>query len=186
LEIVAFWKGFRGLASHGGTIGILVALYLYSRRHPGQPYLWILDKIAAPTALGGFFIRMGNFMNSEILGLPSDAPWAMVFPQVDTVPRHPAQLYEALSYLLIFFLILFLYRKKGPKLPRGVLTGVFFTTVFGARFFIEFVKERHAAFEVGLPLSMGQILSIPIVLLGLGVFYWALKKGSVPGEGTRG
>ena len=128
LEIIAFWKGFRGLASHGGAAGILVSLYIFSRRHQDQPYLWLLDRVAAPTALGGFFIRMGNLMNSEILGLPSDAPWAMVFTRIDAVPRHPAQLYEALSYLLIFFLLFGLYRRKGPKLTawdphRGVHGG---------------------------------------------------------------
>jgi len=180
LEIIAFWRGFRGLASHGGTLGILVSLYIYCRRHPDQPYLWLLDRIAAPTALGGFFIRMGNLMNSEILGLPSDVPWAMAFVRVDPVPRHPAQLYEALSYLAIFFLLLGLYRRKGPALARGVLTGIFFATVFGARFLIEFVKERHAPFEAGLPLSMGQILSIPVVLLGLGILVWSLRRGSAP------
>jgi len=183
LEIVAFWRGFRGLASHGGTLGILVSLYIYSRRHPGQPYLWLLDRIAAPTALGGFFIRMGNLMNSEILGRPSDAPWAMVFVRVDPIPRHTAQLYEALSYLAIFFLLLWLYRRKGPALPRGLLTGTFFATVFGARFCIEFVKERHAAFEAGLPLSMGQILSIPMVLLGLGILFTSLRRGFQPDAG---
>jgi len=182
LEIVAFWKGFRGLASHGGAAGILVSLYIFSRRHPNQPYLWLVDRVVGPTALGGFFIRMGNLMNSEILGLPTDGPWAMTFVRVDSIPRHPAQLYEALSYLLIFFLLLVLYRRKGTKLPSGFLTGVFLVTVFGARFFIEFVKERHAAFEVGLPLSMGQILSLPTVALGLGLILWACKKG----EGAEG
>lgn len=176
LEIVAFWKGFRGLASHGGAVGILVALYFFSRRHPDQPYLWLVDRVVGPTALGGFFIRMGNLMNSEILGLPTDGPWGVVFARVDLVPRHPAQVYEALSYLAVFFLLLYLYRKFGRKLPAGLLTGLFLATVFGARFFIEFVKERHAAFEAGLPLSMGQILSIPVVLAGLALMVWALRK----------
>jgi phosphatidylglycerol:prolipoprotein diacylglycerol transferase len=176
LEIIAFWKGFRGLASHGGALGIMVSLFIYSRRHPDQPYLWLLDRVAGPTALGGFFIRMGNFMNSEILGLPSDAPWAIVFSRVDNIPRHPAQLYEALSYLAIFFLMTFVYRRKGPNIPHGLLTGTFFATVFGARFLIEFVKERHSAFEAGLPLSMGQLLSVPMVLLGLALAFHALRK----------
>jgi len=183
LEIVAFWKGFRGLASHGGAIGILAFLYIFSRRHPTQPYLWLVDRVVVPTALGGFFIRMGNLMNSEILGLPTDVSWAMIFVRVDAVPRHPAQLYEAISYLLIFFLLFFLYRRKGPKLPSGFLTGTFLVTVFGARFLIEFMKERHAAFEAGLPLSMGQILSIPVVAVGLGLIFWSLKKGE--GSGGR-
>jgi len=185
LEIIAFWKGFRGLASHGGTVGILVSLYIFCRRHPDQPYLWLLDRIAAPTALGGFFIRMGNLMNSEILGLPSDVPWAFVFTRVDALPRHPAQLYEALSYLLIFLFIHLLYLRRGPKLPSGILTGIFFSSVFGARFLIEFVKERHAAFEAGLPLSMGQILSIPVVAVGLGLIVWSLQRKGAAGEEGR-
>lgn len=186
LEIIAFWKGFRGLASHGGAIGILVSLYIFCRRHPDQPYLWLLDRVVGPTALGGFFIRMGNFMNSEILGLPTDAPWGVVFTRVDSVPRHPAQVYEALSYLLIFFLLLFLYRRKGSTLPSGFLTGVFLATVFGARFFIEFVKERHAAFEAGLPLSMGQLLSIPVVMVGIGLIIWSLAHRAGPRRGAPG
>jgi prolipoprotein diacylglyceryl transferase len=177
LEIIAFWKGFQGLASHGGAIGILVFLYVFSRRHPDQPYVWLLDRIASATALGGFFIRMGNLMNSEILGVPSDVPWAFVFERVDNLPRHPAQLYEALSYLLIFFVLHTLYLRRGTKLPTGVLTGLFFTLIFGVRFFIEFVKERHVPFEMALPLSMGQILSVPAVLLGSLVVWWAYQRG---------
>lgn len=184
LEIIAFWKGFRGLASHGGAVGILVSLYIFSRRHPGHPYLWLVDRVVGPTALGGFFIRMGNLMNSEILGLPSDVPWAMVFVGVDAVPRHPAQLYEAISYLLIFFLLLYIYRRKGSGLPHGLLTGAFLLTVFGARFFIEFVKERHAAFEAGLPLSMGQILSVPIVIAGFVLILWAQRSNRQAGGGA--
>ena len=182
LEVVAFWKGFRGLASHGGVVGVLLSLYIFSRRHPDQPYLWLADRVAGPAALGGFFIRMGNLMNSEILGLPTDVPWAMAFVRVDSVPRHPAQVYEALSYLLIFFLLFFFYRWRELKSRSGFLSGAFLLTVFGARFFIEFVKERHVAFEVGLPLSMGQILSLPIVALGLALILWALNKG----KGTEG
>jgi prolipoprotein diacylglyceryl transferase len=185
LEIIAFWKGFRGLASHGGAAGILLALYMFSRRHPNQPYLWLVDKVVGPTALGGFFIRMGNFMNSEILGVPTEGPGGVIFTRVDSIPRHPAQLYEAISYLLIFFFLHGLYRKKGPDLPRGLLTGLFLALVFGARFVIEFVKERHAAFEAGLPLSMGQILSIPVVLAGVSLVLWALR-GTQDGKETNG
>jgi prolipoprotein diacylglyceryl transferase len=176
LEIVAFWKGFQGLASHGGAIGILVFLFFFSRRHPDQPYLWLLDRIAGPTALGGFFIRMGNLMNSEILGVPSDRPWAVVFERVDSVPRHPAQLYEAISYFVIFVVLHYLYCRKRETLPNGVLTGLFFAMIFGARFLIEFVKERHVPFEAGLPLSMGQILSVPAVVLGSLVVVWAYRR----------
>lgn len=181
LEIIAFWKGFRGLASHGGALGILLALYLFARRRPDQPYLWLLDRVAAPTALGGMFIRLGNFMNSEILGLPTAAPWAVVFLRVDDLPRHPAQLYEAFSYGLVFLLLLGLYRSRGPSLPQGLLSGLFFTLVFSARFLIEFVKERHVPFEAALPLSMGQILSLPMILGGLLLVFRSLRHLSHEG-----
>lgn len=175
LEIIAFWKGFRGLASHGGALGILLALYLFARKRPNQPYLWLLDRVAAPTALGGMFIRLGNFMNSEILGLPADVPWAVVFRRVDDLPRHPAQLYEAFSYGVVFLVLLALYRRKGSSLPRGLLTGLFFALVFSARFLIEFVKERHVPFEAALPLSLGQILSLPMILGGVFLILWSLR-----------
>lgn len=176
IEIFAFWKGVRGLASHGGALGILISLFIYAKRHPDQPYLWLLDRVVVPTALGGMFIRLGNLMNSEILGLPSDAPWAMVFLRVDTVPRHPAQLYEALAYLVIFLLLLTLYRRRGGEVPHGRLIGAFLTLVFAARFLIEIVKERHVPFEATLPLSMGQILSIPMVALGAGLWWWSTRN----------
>jgi phosphatidylglycerol:prolipoprotein diacylglycerol transferase len=178
IEIIAVWKGLRGLASHGGAVGIFVALFLYVRNRPDQPNLWLLDRVAIATPLGGMFIRLGNLMNSEILGLPSDAPWAMVFTRVDGIPRHPAQLYEAIAYLFIFILLLILYRRRGASIPHGTLTGIFLTLVFSARFLIEFVKERHVPFEAGLPLSMGQILSIPMVILGVSLFWWAQKRGA--------
>ena len=178
IEIIAVWKGLRGLASHGGTVGIFLALFLYVRKRPDQPYLWLLDRVAIATALGAMFIRLGNLMNSEILGLPSDVPWAMVFTRVDALPRHPAQLYEAIAYLFIFILLLSLYKRRGASIPHGTLIGIFLTLVFSARFFIEFVKERHVPFEAGLPLSMGQILSIPMVVAGLSLFFWARKRGA--------
>lgn len=180
IEIIAFWKGVRGLASHGGVIGILISLFIYTKRHPDQPYLWLLDKVAVPTALGGMFIRLGNLMNSEILGVPTDAPWAMVFLRIDTLPRHPAQLYEALAYLLIFLFLLTWYRKQGADIPHGKLIGAFFALVFTARFLIEFVKERHVPFEAGLPLSMGQILSIPVVAAGIGLIWWSGRTQAPP------
>jgi prolipoprotein diacylglyceryl transferase len=173
IEIIAVWKGLRGLASHGGALGIMVSLYLYCRKRPDQPYLWVLDRVAVPTALGGMFIRLGNLMNSEILGLPTDRPWAFSFLRVDGIPRHPAQLYEATAYLVIFIILLTWYRKRGASIPHGSLIGTFFALVFSARFLIEFVKERHAPFEAHLPLDMGQILSIPMVILGIALIWWS-------------
>ena len=185
IEIIAFWKGVRGLASHGGALGILVSLFIFAKRHPGHPYLWIMDRVVVPTALGGMFIRLGNLMNSEILGLPSDAPWAMVFVRWDAVARHPAQLYEAMAYAVIFIILLALYRKREGVVPEGRLLGAFLTLVFTARFLIEFVKERHVPFEVGLPLSMGQILSIPLVALGLGLLWWSMRGAQQGGKNKR-
>ena len=111
LKILMIWEG--GLASHGGAIGILLALFLYSRKRPEQPYLWILDRIVIAVALAGLFIRVGNFFNSEILGIPTDLPWAIVFDRIDSVPRHPAQLYEAIAYGSIFVGLYRLYGKLG-------------------------------------------------------------------------
>jgi prolipoprotein diacylglyceryl transferase len=182
IEIIAVWKGVRGLASHGGALGILLSLFIYTRRHPDQPYLWLMDRVVVPTALGGMFIRLGNLMNSEILGVPSDGPWAMVFLRVDTLPRHPAQLYEALAYLLIFLVLFTYYRKRGTDIPHGRLLGAFLVLIFTARFFIEFVKERHVPFEAGLPLSMGQFLSIPMVALGVGLLWWSGRTKTSPQE----
>ncbi len=175
LEILEVWKG--GLASHGGAIGVMVALYLYSRHHPDQPFIWLLDRVVVPTALGGVLIRLGNLFNSEILGDPTRVPWAFVFLRVDDKPRHPAQLYEAIAYLIIFVFLFLLYRRLKARTPSGLLLGCFFATVFTARFLIEFVKERQATYEQNLPLSVGQFLSIPFVLAGLILIWRALERG---------
>ena len=174
LEILFVWQG--GLASHGGAIGILVGLYLYTRNRPDQPYLWLLDRIAIPTALAGSFIRLGNLFNSEILGTPSDKPWAFVFERYDMQPRHPVQLYESLAYLLTFVILSALYRRLGESAPRGFYLGVFLILVFSARFALEFFKERQADYATAFPLSVGQLLSIPAVLAGLALLLRMNKK----------
>ena len=179
LEILMFWQG--GLASHGGLVGIVLALYLYSRTRPDQRYGWLVDRIVMPSALGGFFIRLGNLFNSEILGTPTDVPWAFVFARVDAVPRHPAQLYESIAYALIFAVLLSVYRKRGARTPRGLLTGLFLALVFGVRFLIEFVKVRQAAFGEALPLSMGQLLSVPLILIGMALIMRAWSRGELEG-----
>lgn len=181
LQILKVWEG--GLASHGGAIGILVALYFYVRRRSNQPYLWLLDRIAVPTALGGMFIRLGNLFNSEIIGVPAEVPWAFVFARVDMVPRHPAQLYEALAYSLIFLILLRTYGRRGAETPRGLLLGLFLVLVFTARFFIEFVKAEQAAYDVGV-LSVGQCLSIPFIAAGAALLVRAWRQraeGRAPG-----
>lgn len=168
IEIFLIHRG--GLASHGGLIGVLLALWIYCQRRDDQPFLWLLDRLAAPVALTGSLIRLGNFMNSEILGVPSDLPWAVVFERVDRVARHPVQLYESICYALIFLLLWRLYQRWGADTPRGLLTGLFFTLVFGVRIVLEVVKMEQAHFDLALPLSMGQLLSIPA--LAFGVWLW--------------
>lgn len=172
-KILAVWEG--GLASHGAAIGILLALWYYVRKRPKFTMLWVLDRVVIVVALAGFFIRLGNFFNSEILGRAAEVPWAVVFSRIDEIPRHPAQLYEAFSYLFIFVFLYFSYRKAEGNVAPGSFFGWFLVLVFGARFVIEFYKEVQSPFEAGLPLDMGQLLSIPFVLAGV-YFLWKSKK----------
>jgi prolipoprotein diacylglyceryl transferase len=167
IKIFMVWEG--GLASHGAAIGILISLWLYAKKRPDQPFLWLVDRVVITVALAGFFIRMGNLFNSEIIGKPTDGSWGILFPRIDNpvIPRHPTQIYEALAYLLIFLILFYIYKKKTALTPRGLLLGLFLVLVFGARFFIEFFKENQVTFEQGMTLNMGQILSIPAVLVGM-------------------
>jgi prolipoprotein diacylglyceryl transferase len=164
-KILAVWEG--GLASHGAVAGILLGVWLYSRRATRQSFLWVCDRIGMTVPFSGCLIRLGNFFNSEILGRPAEVPWAVVFARVDSLPRHPVQLYESLSYLLIFLFQFRCYWKRGDAGPDGYLFGRFFALVFGARFFLEFFKEGQADFEAGWTLTLGQWLSLPAVLLGV-------------------
>jgi phosphatidylglycerol---prolipoprotein diacylglyceryl transferase len=166
------WTGYQGLASHGGAIGILIALALYCKKYK-QDFLRVMDKIVIAVALAAFFIRIGNLFNSEIIGRPTDVSWAFVFEKIDLLPRHPSQLYEAIAYLLIFFILRSLYRSKGVHLKKGFLFGLFLVLVFSTRFLIEFTKENQEAFERALPVNMGQILSLPFIIIG---FYFILRK----------
>jgi len=178
LKILMVWEG--GLASHGGAIGILTALYIYSNKRPEQPYLWILDRMVIAIALAGLFIRLGNFFNSEILGIPSNVPWAIIFDRIDSAPRHPAQLYESIAYGLIFVGLYRIYVKLGEKTPKGFLLGLFLVSVFGFRICIEFVKEKQATYSAELSLSVGQLLSIPLVIAGFVLLARTLKYGLDP------
>ncbi|MCD6331788.1 MAG: prolipoprotein diacylglyceryl transferase [Bacteroidales bacterium] len=177
-EIWKIWHG--GLASHGGAIGITLVLWLWSRKYSKRSILWILDRVVVPTALGGAFIRTGNLMNSEIIGAPSHLPWAFTFVQVDQIPRHPSQVYEALAYLIIFGILMYLYWKTDLKDRPGRLFGWFMLLVFGFRFFVEFVKANQVAFESHMILNMGQWLSIPMVLVGLFFILWKPRQKKVP------
>lgn len=168
--------GYRGLASHGGTIGVLIALYLYSRRYK-MNYFEVLDKVAIVAPLTGAFIRFGNFVNSEIIGkATTTSPFAVVFRRVDTLPRHPSQLYEALSYLLVFIVLWFLYKRTKGKTGNGFYMGIAVALIFSARFLIEFTKENQVGFENDLILNMGQLLSIPFVILGIVIAVWKRKR----------
>ncbi len=164
LKFFAIWEG--GLASHGGLLGILIALYLYQRK-VNESYIWFLDRVSIVSALGASFIRTGNFFNSEIVGNVTTLPWAVIFQRVDLLPRHPVQLYEAISYLCVFILLLMMYLKRDKKSREGVFFATFLVTVFTARFFLEFIKTKQAAYDNILGLSTGQLLSIPFVLAGL-------------------
>lgn len=165
IRILKIWEG--GLASHGGTIGVFLALVLFNKKHPQISLSWLLDRISIPVALVAVFIRLGNFFNSEIIGKPSSLPWAVVFQKIDSIPRHPAQLYEAGIYLLSFAALQTLYRIEYFRVKKGFLFGIFLILIFGSRILIEFLKENQVEFERNLPLDMGQLLSIPVVLVGI-------------------
>lgn len=164
--------GYQGLASHGGTIGLFLGLLAYSRKYK-VPFLWVLDNIAITTPIAAAFIRLGNFMNSEILGRATDSPLGIIFAQVDNVPRHPAQLYEAIAYLLFFVVGWILYRKSPKKVGSGFFFGYCLATIFTFRFFVEFIKEVQVDFEQGMTLDMGQWLSIPFMIIGI---YYIIKS----------
>lgn len=188
------FTGFSGLASHGGTIGIIIALFWYKTKKSTRSYLWILDKVAVPTALACFFIRMANFMNSEIVGNYTGTDYGIVFanrivgrnPETgvlisETLPRHPAQLYEAGFYILIFALLWLMYWKGKAYLKEGLLLGTFLATLFSSRFFVESFKVSQGGIEsliLDNQFSTGQLLSIPFVLVGLFFIVRALKKGA--------
>lgn len=170
LEILYVWKG--GLASHGGTVGVLFTTWLYKRKHPDQSYIWLADRLAIGTAFTAACIRIGNFFNSEILGKPSDLPWAIIFynNNGEMIPRHPAMLYEAFAYLALFAVLMLMYFVFNSTRVKGRLLGTMLVWIFTARFFIEFVKENQVPFEAGMPLNMGQLLSIPFIIIGVLLF----------------
>lgn len=174
-EILKIWHG--GLASHGAAIGIILALWIYSKYVSKRSVLWILDRVVVPVALAGCFIRFGNLMNSEIVGTQSSVAWAFKFVRASidnpSIPRHPAQLYESICYLGSFGVLMYMYWKTDAKARTGMLFGSFLVMIFTARFFIEFIKENQEAFEEGMALNMGQLLSIPFVILGA---YFVVKN----------
>ena len=169
------FSGFQGLASHGGTLGLIIALIIYAKKTK-ESIIKTIDLLAIVAGLGACFIRLANLMNSEIIGIPTNVPWAFIFVHVDNLPRHPAQLYEAISYLLIFGLMLYLYKTRRENLKNGFFFGLVITLIFVARFFIEFVKENQVGFEDGMTFNMGQILSLPYLAVGIGFIIYGLIK----------
>lgn len=162
------WKltGYEGLASHGGTIGLIIALILYTRST--KISIWrTLDNIAIATPVTACFIRLGNLMNSEIIGRVTDVPWAFIFTRVDMSPRHPGQLYEAIAYAVFFFIGWALYKKHSEKVGTGFFFGLCLTLIFTFRFFVEFTKEIQESFEASMAFNMGQLLSIPFIIIGI-------------------
>lgn len=176
------WKftGYEGLASHGGTLGLMIALYLYYRRT--HMNLWhVLDDIAIATPITACFIRLGNLMNSEIIGTPTNVPWAFIFERVDMTPRHPGQLYEAIAYFVFFFVMLHFYKRTAKKVGTGFYFGLCLTLIFTFRFFIEYTKDIQVDFESGMIFNMGQLLSIPFIILGIACMRggkWMKKLGA--------
>ncbi len=172
------WKftGYEGLASHGGTLGLMIALWLYCRKTKLH-YMDVVDMIAVATPITACFIRLANLMNSEIIGNPTDVPWAFVFERVDMLPRHPGQLYEAIAYLILFFIMIYLYKNYSKKLHRGFFFGLCLAYIFTFRFFIEFVKQNQEAFEDNMMFNMGQWLSVPFIIIGFYfMFFYDRKK----------
>lgn len=175
LEILFVWKG--GLASHGGVAGIVIAMILYTRRNPQVKLMWLLDRLSICTAFAAGCIRLGNFMNSEIIGERTTAPWGIIFARVDKAfPRHPAQLYESAIYFLTFGFLYVLFQRTKVRECPGTTVGLLLTIIFTARFFIEFIKENQVSWENQLALNMGQILSIPTVLAGLFLVFYGIRQ----------
>ena len=186
-KIFAVWEG--GLASHGGTIGIIIAVWIYSKRVTKKSILWTLDRLAVPTGLAAALIRLGNLMNSEIFGKPTDQPWGFIFPRASefagyavkglTIPAcHPTQIYEALAYLVVFAVCMYLYwRKDAARRYSGLILGYFLLGVFGFRYFIESIKNVQESWEINMVqhygLNMGQLLSIPFAVAGVALIIYA-------------
>lgn len=162
------WKfvGYEGLASHGGTLGLMFALWLYCRNMK-MPLWTVLDNIAIATPIVACCIRLGNLMNSEIIGRPTDVPWAFIFQRVDDLPRHPGQLYEAIAYFLMMFVGWYFYRSGKKEVGKGFFFGLCLTMIFTFRFFIEYTKDIQETFEQGMLFNMGQLLSVPLIALGI-------------------
>jgi prolipoprotein diacylglyceryl transferase len=180
------FTGFQGLASHGAAIGILVGLWLYQRKY-GLNLWWFLDRLVVVVALGGAFVRLGNLFNSEIYGVETSLPWGFVFERNgETVPKHPTQLYESLSYFLIFGVSIWYYIRKKGQFKTGTIFGWWLVALFGVRLLIEFVKNDQVDFEAGMVLNMGQLLSLPFIIGGFTIAWLAYKEKLPQGPFPKG
>lgn len=180
------YTGFQGLASHGAAIGILVGLWLYQRKY-GLNLWWFLDRLVVVVALGGAFVRLGNLFNSEIYGVETSLPWGFVFERNgETVPKHPTQLYESLSYFLIFGVSIWYYIRKKGQFKTGTIFGWWLVALFGVRLLIEFVKNDQVDFEAGMALNMGQLLSLPFIIGGFTIAWLAYKEKLPQGPFPKG
>lgn len=185
-EIFMPWKG--GLASHGGAIALIIAMLWYAKKYGTKnnfDFVWLMDHLAIAVAFAACFIRLGNLFNSEIYGGVTDLPWGFIFERninpanptdPERLPHHPTQLYEALSYLILGIILILVYKCKLDKTYRGFYIGTFLIGCFGMRFLIEFVKNDQVAFEAAMKFNMGQLLSIPFVLLGISFLIYAYVK----------
>lgn len=168
------FTGYQGLASHGAAIAVMIAMYFYSKKVLKKPFLWILDRIGIPVAIGGMFVRIGNLINSEIIGKPTNSDYGFIFTQLgEDFPRHPTQLYEALGYLITFIVLWLVYWKTNKKEKPGYIFGLFFALLWSVRFIVEFFKEAQVDQRAAWDLNTGQLLSIPLILLGL---YFMFRK----------
>lgn len=178
-EIFMPWKG--GLASHGGAVALLLAMWWFSARYGkknGFGFMWLMDRLVIPVCFAGALIRTGNLFNSEIYGDVTSLPWGVVFDlRGETEPKHPTQIYEALSYLVLGLCLVRLYAVRLEKLKEGTILGIFFIVLFGMRFLIEFIKEPQVEFEESMALNMGQLLSIPFIVAGAVILIWSLVRG---------
>ena len=185
IEILKIWEG--GLASHGGTLGIIIAVYFYSKRVSHRSMLWTLDRLVVPVALVAALIRTGNLMNHEIYGHETSLPWGFRFIEnlpewmagaepIFSAPSHPTQIYEALCYLALFGLLMYLYWRRNAEEREGLIFGVFLIGTFLSRFFIEFIKNDQVAFEASMSLNMGQLLSVPFVIAGVWLVVRAMSR----------
>lgn len=165
------FTGFRGLASHGAAIGMIISMYLYNKKVLKKSVMWILDRVVIPVALGAIFVRIGNFFNSEMIGKPADEslPWAIIFKKLDNVPRHPGQLYEAFGYVFVFLILWFLFWKTNKSKQSGFLFGLFLVLLMTVRIFVENFKIAQVTVREDwiFSLNTGQVLSIPFILVGL-------------------